>query len=220
MQLYGLFLYHKGTQWFQEKYSPKPEFVAERERHRKQARKGKEEAFLAELDQEGAFVYGDDSWGLDEKRIVVEDSKDGAEAKTEANGQALVVASPSPNQVFIKTIPPNISRAEIEKVSRPSPAWGSSVMADRPSCYVQICAAVEGFDSLHLGPPQEKKNFHRVGWVNFVEGTDMQATCDVLDGSKVSHSSAELVFVRSLTDIDVATLLIALRSPILRSRCT
>lgn len=66
LQLYGLFLYHKSSQWFVEKYSPKPEFVAERERVRKVARKGKEQAFLKELEEDGAFAFGDDSWGLGE----------------------------------------------------------------------------------------------------------------------------------------------------------
>ena len=117
-----MFLYHKGTQWFQEKYSPKPEFAAERERIKKLARKGKEEAFLAELGQEGAYVYGDDSWGLDEKRTPAEEANGGTEsAKNDANGQALIPATPAPHQVFIKTIPPNISRAEIEKVSSSFP---------------------------------------------------------------------------------------------------
>jgi hypothetical protein len=79
----------------------------------------------------------------------------------------------------------------------------------------QICAAVEGFESLHLGPPQEKKNFHRVGWVNFAEGTDMQATCDALDGSKVSHNRIRVL--SSQADRPRGS---TLRSPILRLLCT
>lgn len=48
-----------------------------------------------------------------------------------------------------------------------------------------MCEQVEGFDYLALSEPTPAKKFHRLGWINFKEGTDIKAAFDKLDNQKV-----------------------------------
>lgn len=74
-------------------------------------------------------------------------------------------SSPLKNQLFIKTIPPNISRASLEAV----------------------CSTVPGYSSLSLGPAQESKKFYRSGWVNLGASSDVEAAVRELHGAKVGE---------------------------------
>lgn len=49
-----------------------------------------------------------------------------------------------------------------------------------------MCEQVEGFDYLALSEPTPAKKFHRLGWINFKEGTDIKAAFDKLDNQKVT----------------------------------
>lgn len=48
-----------------------------------------------------------------------------------------------------------------------------------------MCSKVEGFDYLALSEPGPNKKFHRIGWINFKEGTDMKSAFEQLDNQKV-----------------------------------
>jgi L-ribulose-5-phosphate 3-epimerase UlaE len=52
-----------------------------------------------------------------------------------------------------------------------------------------MCEQVEGFDYLALSEPTPAKKFHRLGWINFKEGTDIKAAFDKLDNQKVTIGS-------------------------------
>ncbi|KAL0082359.1 C2H2-type zinc finger transcription factor [Phycomyces blakesleeanus] len=67
------------------------------------------------------------------------------------------------NRLVIKTVPPTIPREKI----------------------IEMCSKVEGFDYLALSEPNISKKFHRVGWINFKPGTDIQAAHAQLDSQKV-----------------------------------
>lgn len=49
-----------------------------------------------------------------------------------------------------------------------------------------MCEQVEGFDYLALSEPTPAKKFHRLGWINFKEGTDIKSAFDKLDNQKVT----------------------------------
>ena len=55
----------------------------------------------------------------------------------------------------------------------------------------QHCKQVEGFDYIALGEPNVTKKFHRIGWVVFKEGSDMESAVEKLCESKVSLSSSK-----------------------------
>ncbi|KAI8455282.1 hypothetical protein BY996DRAFT_8466870 [Phakopsora pachyrhizi] len=74
----------------------------------------------------------------------------------------IVILLPSENQLFIKSISPDLSREESEK----------------------HCKKVEGFDYLALSDPHTGKKLHWVGWVTFLPGTEMKETKRTLSESK------------------------------------
>lgn len=83
----------------------------------------------------------------------------------------IVVLPPSANQLFIKSISPDISREELEN----------------------HCKQAEGFDYLALSDPHTGKKLHRVGWVSFVPGTDMKAAEDKLSESKINNFTLHMM---------------------------
>lgn len=48
-----------------------------------------------------------------------------------------------------------------------------------------MCKKIEGFDYLSLSEPGPNKKFHRIGWINFKEGTDMKKVFELMDNQKV-----------------------------------
>ncbi|CED84199.1 arsenite-resistant protein asr2 [Phaffia rhodozyma] len=168
-QLYGLFLLKKSECWFVEKYSLEPEMVAMRERVSQEGRIGLVDAFVTEL-KDGKFdqVSFDQVDGKDEKSEL-KPSEEEEDLRGDAQKQ-LVSVQPIPNQIFIKSLSPNVSRESVEK----------------------ICKEISGFKRLSLGPPSEKRNFHRSAWVTFEEGTDLDATCAKLEGAQVGENGFTL----------------------------
>ncbi|CAO3665810.1 unnamed protein product [Umbelopsis ramanniana] len=73
-------------------------------------------------------------------------------------------------RLIIKTVPPTIPRNKI----------------------VEMCEQVEGFDYLALSEPTPAKKFHRLGWINFKEGTDIKAAFDKLDNQKIDDFTFHL----------------------------
>jgi len=48
-----------------------------------------------------------------------------------------------------------------------------------------MCKDVEGFQYLALSEPNPQKKFHRLGWIVFKEGTNMDAAYEKLNEVKV-----------------------------------
>lgn len=48
-----------------------------------------------------------------------------------------------------------------------------------------MCNKIEGFDYLSLSEPGPNKKFHRIGWINFKQGTDMKKVFELMDNQKV-----------------------------------
>ncbi|KAI7863340.1 hypothetical protein BDF14DRAFT_1734290 [Spinellus fusiger] len=67
------------------------------------------------------------------------------------------------NKLVIKTVPPTIPREKI----------------------IEMCSKVDGFEYLALSEPNISKKFHRVGWIQFSAGTDMEQAHTHLDGQKI-----------------------------------
>ncbi len=49
----------------------------------------------------------------------------------------------------------------------------------------KMCKDVEGFQYLALSEPNPQKKFHRLGWIVFKEGTNMDAAYEKLNEVKV-----------------------------------
>lgn len=78
---------------------------------------------------------------------------------------------------------------------------------------LQICAGVEGFEYLALSEPSPTKKFHRIGWIHFREGTDMQKAFEQLDNKKVYFSVVwEWItrYIEALFQVDDFTLHLAM----------
>ncbi|KAG9298191.1 hypothetical protein G9A89_002679 [Geosiphon pyriformis] len=84
-----------------------------------------------------------------------ETKADGPETKSEIEDEG--------NRLFIKSVPPTIQREKI----------------------VNMCKMVEGFKYLALSEPNPSKKFHRLGWIVFEEGTNMDSAFDQLNEQKV-----------------------------------
>ncbi|MBW0491899.1 hypothetical protein O181_031614 [Austropuccinia psidii MF-1] len=83
----------------------------------------------------------------------------------------IVIVPPFENQLFIKSISPDISRLELEN----------------------HCKQAEGFDYLALSDPHTAKKLHRVGWVSFLPGTDMQVAESILSESKLNNFTLHMM---------------------------
>ena len=87
--------------------------------------------------------------------------------------------APKDRQIFVKTVPPTVSRKELEGVN----------IIDARSKRVLIClkmfSQVEGFEYIALTDPAAKKSFHRVAWAQFANSVDVEAVVRRLDGQKV-----------------------------------
>lgn len=95
----------------------------------------------------------------------------GESMRGKSGSDDIVILPPSDNQLFIKSISPDISRTELEN----------------------HCKQVEGFDYLALSDPHTGKKLHRVGWVSFLPGTDMKAAESTLSESKINNFTLHLM---------------------------
>ncbi|CAG8485710.1 12361_t:CDS:10 [Racocetra fulgida] len=89
----------------------------------------------------------------------VEENKD--DTKTEDKNEQ----DEDANRLFIKSVSPNISRQKIE----------------------EMCKEIPGFKYLALSEPNPQKKFHRLGWIVFEEGSDMDAAYEKLNEQKIDE---------------------------------
>ncbi|PLW18270.1 hypothetical protein PCASD_16065 [Puccinia coronata f. sp. avenae] len=95
----------------------------------------------------------------------------GESVRGKSGSDDIVILPPADNQLFIKSISPDISRTELEN----------------------HCKQVEGFDYLALSDPHTGKKLHRVGWVSFLPGTDMKAAESILGESRINNFTLHLM---------------------------
>ncbi|CAG8444096.1 8646_t:CDS:10, partial [Diversispora eburnea] len=69
------------------------------------------------------------------------------------------------NRLFIKSVSPSIARQKIE----------------------DMCKEIPGFKYLALSEPNPQKKFHRLGWIVFEEGTDMDDAYEKLNEQKIDE---------------------------------
>ncbi len=91
----------------------------------------------------------------------------------EAHDPLRMVVPPRPGQVFVKTVPPNTRRKDLEGVF----------------------AKHSGFQWLALSEPSMKRSFHRVGWAQYEEGIKVEEVVNTIDGSKVGCHTRLLLTV-------------------------
>ncbi|KAF7720961.1 hypothetical protein EC973_005674 [Apophysomyces ossiformis] len=162
-QLSLFFNSNKDKQWFQEKYHPTVSLP--RIQEMKQRRRKYQKEFLIAL-EEGKYddirydeqVSPDQATSNDHKEDG-EVEKDN-ENETEVQNDDNLEYEP---HLIIKTVPPTIPRQRI----------------------IEMCQEVEGFEYLALSEPSPNKKFHRIGWIRFKEGTDIQKAFDQLQNLKI-----------------------------------
>ncbi|CAO3697202.1 unnamed protein product [Rhizopus stolonifer] len=81
------------------------------------------------------------------------------------------------SRLIIKTVPPTIAREKI----------------------LEMCSKVDGFDYLSLSEPQPMRKFHRIGWICFKPGTNIQFVFEQLDNQKVDDFIFHLALNRKNT---------------------
>ncbi|RXK40727.1 hypothetical protein M231_01979 [Tremella mesenterica] len=188
-QLYALFLTHRDSPWFKEKYSNDREYVALRKRWSKEGRTLTSIVYAAklkngEMDDVSFDLTGEvalprasftahetedtEKHGIHRRGIQEHDEPDGLDRALDEAPQddaMRMEVAPKERQIFVKTVPPSSSRRELE----------------------ELFAQCEGFQYLALTEPQIKKSFHRVAWAQFAEGVDVKEVVDKLDGSKLDN---------------------------------
>lgn len=79
-------------------------------------------------------------------------------------GETALAPGDKPTRVlFIKSVPPNIQRAQI----------------------IELCQKMPGFLRLELSEPNPAKKFHRVGWVTYDESTNINEAFQALNNVKI-----------------------------------
>lgn len=207
-QLFALYLSHRASPWFQERYSHLPEFVALRRRVNRQGRVPTVEKYLdglraGEHDAVSFEMTGETTASRVRSKVAALTRAEDPEKKSGGSRRysdheepegldralgdtapteeaARVEVAPKERQVFVKTVPPTISRKELEAVRR-------GLTCVRNSTDIgQLFAQEEGFEYLALAEPSAKKAFHRVAWAQFADGVDVEKVVERLDNSKVS----------------------------------
>ncbi|WRT63364.1 uncharacterized protein IL334_000269 [Kwoniella shivajii] len=173
-QLYALFLTHKDSIWFQERYSHLPEFVSFRRRLNRQGRVPLAEKHLDEL-RSGVWdtvefdISEAEHKRTDKSRLNDHDEPEGLDRALGEGGSWVgddtlrAEIAPKPKQVFVKTAPPTTSRKELE----------------------ELFARIPGFQWLALSEPAQKKSFHRVAWAQYADDVDIGEVINKLDGQKI-----------------------------------
>jgi len=124
-------------------------------------------------------------------------STEACENKTLPNGMAVCgpgkpqVSDPDvieieqpPKQLFIKTVHSNHSRSALEEVSRKRHAEFRRSLTRRFA--LQAFRRVSGYQYLALSDPSPKKQYTRVGWIQFKPTANMDSAHGALDKVKVS----------------------------------
>ncbi|KAL1920543.1 uncharacterized protein VTP21DRAFT_920 [Calcarisporiella thermophila] len=176
---------HKEEAWFREKYAPG--VCVQRLEEVRALRKRLYTRFVEELmqgehdevcfDQPGtetkpeggeARKEGEDK--QDTKEEGEEEAKgegtaeEGVDAATEASsGEKKPDVNPLKNHLVIKSVSPNVEKNKL----------------------IELCKKVEGFEGVALSEPMFTKKFHRIGWIQFKEGTDLKKAVSEIDGQKI-----------------------------------
>jgi hypothetical protein len=133
-QLRSFFNQHRNDNWFMDKYWN--EAINDRLKEAYPQKIQLFDTFVKEL-QQGKF----DSLNYDEPPS----STNGAQQEEEQESEA------DPNIIFIKSIPPSISRHQVQ----------------------ELFSKFSGFQHLMLSDPNPLKKFHRLGWVIFEQGINV-----------------------------------------------
>jgi len=180
-QLQKFYAAHKTEEWFLEKYHPI--LRKERGKIKETYSKNALAAFIADY-QSGKFEglnLTDNSSSLGDKKedlIQVESVQDSHDDDMlEEGGESAGNTGEQMRVLFIKSVPPNIKRAQIE----------------------EFCKKVPGFQRLELSEPNPLKKFHRVGWVTFDEGTDMNNAYKELNNGKIDSFEIHLGIYHNAT---------------------
>ncbi|KAI9499201.1 hypothetical protein BDB00DRAFT_866685 [Zychaea mexicana] len=180
-QLSAFFNNNKEKQWFQEKYHPK--IAKDRIEDTKKRRLQSLQQFTKDL-EDGKY----DDVNYDELSKTV--AAAGTSADQEPGNNEDIIAATGPgtttkeeettenagqeedadmstkeyeDHLVIKTVPPTIAREKI----------------------IEMCSGVDGFEYVVLSEPSPNKKFHRIGWIHFKHGTDMQKAFNELDSRKI-----------------------------------
>jgi hypothetical protein len=172
-QLFALYLQHRDSKWFEERYSVSPEAVALRRRVNRQGRVMTVEKYLDALkrgeydavnyDMMPEAQTSESGRRAEEEHVGLDRALDDLD---KAAADPLRVEVPAAKaQVFVKSVPPNASRVSLEKLFQ----------------------SVPGFRYLALTEPAMKKAFHRVAWAQFSEDVDINEVVGKLADSKIDN---------------------------------
>ncbi|KAI8140367.1 hypothetical protein BJV82DRAFT_645835 [Fennellomyces sp. T-0311] len=161
-QLSSFFASNKDKQWFQEKYHPK--LSKDRIDDTKRRRLLNLLEFQNQLNDGKYDEVNYDAPKAAQDTAGNDEQKDEAEAgNTSGQEDQDMSAVEYESHLIIKTVPPTIARQKI----------------------IEMCSGVEGFEYLVLSEPSPNKKFHRIGWIHFKQGTDMQKAFNELDTRKI-----------------------------------
>ncbi|KAJ1909259.1 hypothetical protein IWQ60_011266 [Tieghemiomyces parasiticus] len=154
---------HKDDDWFVERYQPAARATRQVELARSKI--PRYEAYMADL-AAGQL----DDLNLDEApqppSAAMDEDTAGRDHRPGGASNAEAAATDEETWIlFIKTIPPSISRRRLE----------------------DLCAMADGYQYLALSEPIAARKFHRFGWVKFVKGTDMERAQTQLDRAKIDE---------------------------------
>ncbi|KAI9202777.1 uncharacterized protein BJ171DRAFT_166970 [Polychytrium aggregatum] len=182
-QLSTFFEKHRDEEWFREKYHPVDSLPLKKEINtRKRELYEKYVALLEagtldtinydEIIKEGddpkedkAGEEADEAAGDEDKRD--EDKRDESPVPTKPTPSVQTYPSirDKAPSLLIKTVPPSIKRSSL----------------------VEACSEVPGFQYIALGEPNPLRKFHRIGWVIFKDGTDIEAAFEKLSGLRIDE---------------------------------
>lgn len=151
----------------------------------------KEEKKAAKEEDDGGIAPNDESMKMEEEDHEQDDgdkpeggSVNGKGAGSRAARSDEIAVEAEGNQVMIRTIPPDIGRAKLEKHGVSAHVIYLSSCVNMRSL-VQNFQAMPGYVYLALGDPLQKRNFYRAGWLKFREDTDMAAIMRELNEKKI-----------------------------------
>ncbi|ORY30788.1 hypothetical protein BCR39DRAFT_528324 [Naematelia encephala] len=167
-QLYAMYLTHRDSEWFKDRYSSEPAAVAQRRRVNRQGRVRTAEKYLDQLraGEHDTVSFDMNSEGKRPGNLTDVEEPEGLDralGDAPVYDESRIEISPKANSVFIKTVPPNATRKSLE----------------------ELFAKHDGFQYLALTEPAMKKGFHRVGWAQFADGVDVAEVVKSLDESNV-----------------------------------
>ncbi|KAJ3106741.1 hypothetical protein HDU97_005667 [Phlyctochytrium planicorne] len=177
----------KEFEWFREKYHPVESQPLKEQIYTR--RRAAVAAFFEEF-KEGKLdeityddLSGSSDTTADDTKLIdaldtnaeMEDAEPKKDDTAAASGSSQPVASTLIKEtpihaLFIKSIPPNIKRQQV----------------------VDLCKDTEGYAGLVFADPRSDKKFHRLGWVVFNEGANLEKALEELNNKKVDEFTLSL----------------------------